>query len=101
MNVDTGIWSKLSRLVVVLLFLSGILGIAIWYVPVIRHNEAYRKEILHLHAQVRQEEERARNLEASIRALGNDPKTIERVAREKLGYAKPGETMIRFETPGN
>jgi cell division protein FtsB len=24
---------------------------------------------------------------------------VERLARERLGYAKPGETVIRFEAP--
>jgi cell division protein FtsB len=30
--------------------------------------------------------------------LRNDPKTVERLTREKLGYARPDETVIRFET---
>jgi cell division protein FtsB len=29
--------------------------------------------------------------------LRNDPKTIERLTREKLGYARPDETVVRFE----
>jgi cell division protein FtsB len=40
-------------------------------------------------------------LKAEIDALGNDPKTVERLAREKLGYAKPDETVVHFETPAN
>jgi cell division protein FtsB len=32
-----------------------------------------------------------------INDLRNDPKTIERLAREKLGYARPDETVVRFE----
>jgi cell division protein FtsB len=32
-------------------------------------------------------------------ALQHDPKAVERLARERLGYAKPGETVIRFEAP--
>lgn len=99
MNVDVGIWSRLSRLVLFLLFVAGVLGVMIWYLPVIRHNEGYRKEILQLNMQIKQEEERARRLELSIKALYSDPKTVERVAREKLGYAKPGETVIRFDPP--
>jgi cell division protein FtsB len=33
-----------------------------------------------------------------VDALSNDPKTVERLAREKLGYARPDETVIHFET---
>jgi cell division protein FtsB len=29
--------------------------------------------------------------------MRTDPKTRERMARQKLGYAKPGETVIYFE----
>ena len=36
-------------------------------------------------------------MKAAINALQKDPKTVERLARERLGYAKPGETVIRFE----
>ena len=29
--------------------------------------------------------------------MRNDPKTVERLTREKLGYARPDETVVRFE----
>ncbi|MBI2950066.1 MAG: septum formation initiator family protein [Verrucomicrobia bacterium] len=99
MNVDVGIWGKLNRLVLLLLLVAVVIGVAIWYLPVIKNNEAMRKEILNLAGQVRQEEEIARRLDARIKALKNDPKTLERVVREKLGFVKPGETMIRFIDP--
>lgn len=99
MNVDVGIWGKLSRVVVLLLFVAGVLGVVIWYLPVIKHNEALRKSILNLNTQIKQEEELGRQIDLSTKSLRNDPKTVERVAREKLGFVKPGETMIRFEAP--
>lgn len=99
MNVDVGIWPKLSRIVVVLLVLAVVVGVVVWYLPVIKHNEAFRKEILHLNAEIKQQEDLSRQLDSATKALKNDPKTLERVAREKLGYVKPGETMIRFEEP--
>jgi cell division protein FtsB len=97
MNVDFGIWSKLTRVVIFLLLLAGVLGVIIWYLPLIKNNEALRKEILSLNTQIKHEEEKSRQMEAAIKALRTDPKTVERLAREKLGYVKPGETMIRFE----
>lgn len=98
MNVNLGIWDKLTKLIVLLLLLASLLGIALWYFPLIRHNERLRKEILVLEAEIRKEEENQKRLKASIDALG-DPRTVERLAREKLSYAKPGETIIRFESP--
>ncbi len=98
MNVDVGIWSKLTRAVIFLLFLAGVLGVAVWYLPPIQQNERMRKEILRLDAQIQKEEEANRHLLTAINAL-KDPRAVERLAREQLGYAKPGETVIRFEAP--
>lgn len=99
MNVDTGIWDKLTRVVIVLFIVAALLGIGIWYLPVIKKNERMRKEIVRLDEQVQKEQEANRQLKTANDAMLNDPKTVERVAREKLGYAKPGETVVRFEQP--
>ena len=102
MNVDLGIWSKLTRVVVFLLLVAGVLLIAVWYLPLIQKNERMRKEVLRLDTQIKKEEESSKQMKAAIDALRNDPKAVERLARETLGYAKPGETVIRFEeTPTN
>ncbi len=97
MNVDLGIWSKLTRGVIFLLFLAGLLGVAVWYLPLIKQNERMRKQIFHLDTRIQKEDETSRMLRGSIDALRSDPKAVERLARERLGYAKVGETVIRFE----
>jgi cell division protein FtsB len=97
MNVDLGIWGKLTRVVIFLLLVAAVLGIAVWYLPLIQQNERVRKEVLRLDTQVQKEEEISKQLKASIDSLRNDPKAVERLARERLGYAKPGETVVRFE----
>jgi cell division protein FtsB len=99
MNPHVGFWTKLTNLVRLLLFLACVSGVVVWYLPLIRHNEALRKEILRLEDQIQQAEETGRRLDHAIRALRNDPRTVERIAREKLSLVKPGETMIRFEEP--
>ena len=98
MNVDLGIWTKLTKLVIGLLLIAGLLGIAGWYLPLIRQNERMRKEVQRLDNQTRKENETARQLKSSIDALRTDPKAVERLTREQLGYAKPGETVVHFET---
>ena len=97
MSVNVSIWTKLSRVVIFLLFLAGLIAVAVSYRPLIRQNENLRKEILRLDAQTQKEEENGRQLKANIEALRKDPKAVERLARERFGYAKPGETVIRFE----
>ena len=99
MKVDLGIWDKLTRLVAFLLFVAGVLGVAVWYLPLIKQNERMRRQILRLDTQIQKEEENNKQLRGSIEALRRDPKAVERLARVQLGVAKPGETVIRFETP--
>jgi cell division protein FtsB len=98
-NVDLGIWGKLTRLVVFLLCVAGVLGVAVWYLPLIKQNERMRRVVLQLDTQIAKVEENNRQLKTSIEALRYDPKAVERLARERLGYAKPGETVIRFDEP--
>jgi cell division protein FtsB len=97
MNVDLGIWSKLTKVVVGLVVLAFLLLIGMCYLPLIHQNERMRREIMRLDAQLQKEEEKSKQLKTEIDALRNDPKTIERLTREKLGYAKPDETVVRFE----
>lgn len=101
---DSGnIWDRLTQLVLVLIVFAILLGVGVWYLPLIQQNERMRKEILRLDDEIRLEEERARQLKASIDTLRDPstaPKAVERLARERLGYAKPGETVIYFEAPG-
>ncbi len=102
MNVNLSIWDKLTQVVLFLLLAAVIMGIVVWYLPLIQQNERMRKEILRLDNQIKQEEENSRQLKAAIDNLrdpGTAPKAVERLAREKLGYAKPGETVIRFQEP--
>lgn len=99
MNVNLGILGKLTGVVIFLCFLAVALLVGVWYLPLIQQNERMRRYILKLDNQVQKEEEAAKQLRASIDALRYDSKAVERLAREKFGFAKPGETVIRFEEP--
>ena len=103
--MDLGIWSKLTKVVVGLVVLAVLLLMGMCYLPLIQQNERMRREIMRLDVQLQNEEAKSKQLKAEIDALRNDPKTVERLMREKLGYAKPDETVVRFEpavtnTPG-
>ena len=101
MNVDLGIWSKLTKAVVALVVVAVLLLIGMCYLPLIDENERMRRQIMHLDAQLQQQEDISKQLRMEVDTLRNDPKTVERLAREKLGYAKPDETVIRFENTNN
>jgi len=96
-DVNFGIWSKLTRVVIFLILVAVALLVIIWYLPLVQQNERMRKEILRKDSLIQKEDETARQLKASMDALRNDPKAVERLARDKFGYAKPGETIVRFE----
>lgn len=98
MNVDLGIWSKLTKLVVGLLVCAGLVAITLVYLPQIQKNERYRKQILRLDDQIQKEETLAKQTREEIEAM-RKPKAVERLAREKLGYAKPDETVFIFQRP--
>ena len=98
MNVNLGIWDKLSKLVLFLLFVASLIALFFWYLPLIQKNQRYRKEILALDAKNAEEETLKRQMKASIESQ-NDPRTVERLAREKLGWAKTNEMVVRFEQP--
>jgi len=77
------------------------MAVFFWYLPLIQQNQRYRKEIFVLEAKIQEQERISRQLKTSIDAVQKDPKTVERLARERLGLAKTNETVIRFEAPKN
>ena len=101
MKVDLGIWSKLTQAVVVLVVLAILILIGMTYLPLIHENERMRAKMDRLDTELQAQQEISKQLKAQIDALSNDPKTVERLAREKLGYAKPDETVIHFDTSTN
>lgn len=86
----------MSQLVIGLIVVACLMGVFFWYLPVYKDNQRMRQEILSLQTEIKVEESKQKQLETAIQNLRDDPKTVERLAREKLGYAKPGETVIFF-----
>lgn len=98
MNVSV-IWDQLSKIILFLLLVAALLFAFLQYLPLIRKNQNYRKELLSLDTRLAGEERLGKHLRTSIDSLQNDPKAVERLAREKLGWARTNETVIRFEQP--
>lgn len=94
------VWSRLTRVVLLLVAAAAVLLVGVWYLPLIRQNQAMREQLLRLGAEERRAETEVQQKQAAIEALKTDPKAVERLAREKLGLAKPGETVVHFEGTG-
>ena len=92
------VWDNLTRVILFLIFGAFLLLVVVWYAPVIKQNERMRKEKLELDGKIASEVEVSKKLDAQTKAL-QDPRTVERLARERLSYAKPGEIVIHFEQP--
>ena len=97
-KVDLGIWSWLAQAVVALVAIAALLLIGMAYLPEIQKNERMRREIDRLDTELEKQKQISQQLQMEFNALRNDPKTVERLVREKLGYAKADETVVRFET---
>jgi cell division protein FtsB len=96
-NVNLGIWDKLTRIIIFLLLIAGAIGVGVWYSPVLQQNERLRKKKFDLEQKIQQEQQLSKKLDESLKSMQN-PRTVERLARERLSYAKPGETVVRFES---
>lgn len=86
-----------------ILLIGLLLAVGYFAISIINVNmdiKSRKKEVTKLNAQY--EEQLAEN--AQLQAVadgGNQDEYVERVAREKLGYVKPGEKVYYNITPGN
>lgn len=96
-------WEKLGRALIVLLALA-LVGVAVSVTLLVaqtwRELEGYQAREADLRARLAKAEAELEQREAYLKALLEDPAVLERVVRERLGYAKPGELIFRFDEPG-
>jgi cell division protein FtsB len=97
MKVDFGIWNWLTQAVIALVVVAILVFIFMTYLPLIQQNERMRRNLEELRTEFEKQAAISKQLGEEIQALRHDPQTVARLAREKLGYAKPGEDVIRFE----
>ena len=84
--------------------MAAVLGIAVWYEPVVQENQRMREEKFELDTKIDQETKVAKRLETQLRSFENpalEKTLVERLARERLSYAKPGENVVHFEPPAS
>ena len=67
-----------------------------FFVPKIKHYQELRRQEAALEDDIRLEEELRNHLRENQERLPNDPRFLEKVAREEFGYVKPGETVFKF-----
>jgi cell division protein FtsB len=82
----------------------GILLCVVGYYAVFAANglvdyQQKRRESQELDRQIKILKQQNGGMEQEIKALKNDPKTIEKEARERLKYARPGEIVYTISSP--
>jgi cell division protein FtsB len=98
-GVDHGWMGVMNRAVRWCLFL-GIIGfIVAQYVPLIQKNQMLRRSL----SEWQESETRLASTHAAnvrrIHALREDPRAVERAARELLQLARPDESVVNFVNP--
>ena len=90
------VW-KFTQRICLIAIVALVVGIVLrLFLPLLDRQEALRAQEETLRQDIQREAEQLRLLRLKQEKLQEDPRFIEKIAREDLGYAKPGETVFRF-----
>ncbi|MBV9462973.1 MAG: septum formation initiator family protein [Verrucomicrobiae bacterium] len=98
LHVDYGWSSILIKISYALFFIAALVGLAYYYIPLIKKTQAFERELSVKQLALQQEEEKNAKLKKEIELLKKDPDYVEKIVRDKLGYARDGETIYRFQS---
>lgn len=90
------VWKFIQR--ICLIAIVVLLAVIVWklFLPQIERQKEMRAQETEVRKDIQREAEELRVLKLKQEKLQEDPRFIEKIAREDLGYAKPGETVFRF-----
>ena len=89
-------WKFIQRICLIASVLLLILIVLKLFLPLIEQQKELRAREDEVRQDIQREAEQLRMLKLKQEKLQEDPRFIEKIAREDLGYAKPGETVFRF-----
>jgi cell division protein DivIC len=95
-------WILIYRVGWITLAILVMIAVTAMFVPQCKQYHELRKKAVALQDEIRIQNEILKHLKDQQERLKSDPRFVEKLAREELGYAKPGETVFRFmddETP--
>lgn len=97
---EATVWQRLNRLLALLLVVAGVLVLASLFLPRYKQLRQSRAEIETLQQQANEQKSVLAKNTREVNLLKTDPAYLETVARDRLDLMKPGETIVRFESPG-
>lgn len=90
------VWKFIQRICLIA-SVGLVVGIVLrLYLPKIEEQKRLRTQAESLRQDIQREAEQLRQLKRKQEKLQEDPTFVEKIAREDLNYAKPGETIFRF-----
>lgn len=89
-------WRTLYRVFLVAAALLVVVILVRFFMPKYQEEQRLRARLEEARQDVRRTAETLRQLKLKQERLREDPRYVEKVAREDLGLSKPGETVFRF-----
>lgn len=89
-------WDLLNKLVRGAVVACGLVLAVVFFLPVVNHVRNFQRRHDEMKATLQQEQQIQQKLVQEVQALQHDPEYNERLAREKLGLARPNEVIFRF-----
>jgi cell division protein FtsB len=89
-------WVSVYRVAWGLLAVVAVVGIGSLFYPQYAHYRELQRREEALRREYRRGQQQLKRLKHDQEGLRNDPAFVERIAREQLGFARPGETVIKF-----
>lgn len=90
------VWKFTQRICLIAIVALAVGIVLRLFLPLLDRQEALRAQEETLRLDIQREAEQLRQLRLKQEKLQEDPRFIEKIAREDLNYAKPGETIFRF-----
>jgi len=90
------LWLTIYRLACAAFAVILIVVVVALFLPKVRQARERARRVAVIEEENRAKEELTKQLRQQQERFMSDPKYVERVAREELGKAKPGETIFRF-----
>ena len=90
------IWVLIYRISFAMIVAVVLVWIGSLFYPQFRSVDKLSNQQVELQEEIRRDEEILKHLRLKQQRLINDPRYVEKIAREELGLAKPGETVFKF-----
>jgi cell division protein FtsB len=86
-----------KRIQILLTLVLVVTSIVMIFAPKIKARKALVQKRLLLEQEITNRQGEIDILQKQEYAIQNDPRSLERIARNKLGYSKPNEIIYKFE----